>query len=270
MADKLLTADVIDDTLGASAATRAPALERGIALLQVLASSQRDRSLAELSDAIGVSRSTVYSLLMTLQRARLVQKDPRHKTYRLGIGLFELGSAYLHGVSLIPLFNDVAASLVERCRETVKLAVLDGREVVYLAKQEGLYSVRLVARIGSRMAAHATAVGKVLLMPLSDDAIAALYAGYEFPRRTAQTVGALDALLSEVRAARQHGYALDREEANDGVQCVAAPIYDHSSALIAAMSVGVPNDRLDAARMEQLREQVIAHARLVSQRLGYA
>lgn len=252
-----------------SRATRVPALERGIALLRTLAAAPEPLSLAELSERIGVTRSTVYSLLMTLQEARLIERDPRRKTYKLGIGIFELGSAYLSGASLIPIFNDVATQLVESCRETVKLAVLDGNEVVYLAKQEGLYSVRLVARIGSRMAAHATAVGKVLLAALDDGAIAERYAGYSFPGATPHTIRSVPALLAEVRAARARGYAFDREEANMGVQCVAAPIFDHSGSLVAAMSIGVPNDRLDEPRFQELRELVVQHAAIVSARLGW-
>jgi IclR family transcriptional regulator, KDG regulon repressor len=254
----------------ASATTPVPALERGLWLLRVLADASAPLTLSELSDAIGASRSTVYSLLATLQHHGMVEKDSRYKTYRLGVATLEIGSAYLQRVSLVPVFTEVAQRLVALCRETVKLAVLDGRDVVYIGKQEGLNSVRLVARVGTRMHAHATAVGKVLLGQQTDDQLGLLYVGYGFPARTPHTLATFNELLTQVRAARQQGYAYDDEESTLGVRCVAAPIRDHSRAIVAAMSIGVPNDRIDGARMHELRELLLEHARQISRQLGGA
>lgn len=246
-----------------------PALERGLLLLRLLGQASTPLTLSELSDAIGVSRSTVHSLLATLQRHGMIEKDSRHKTYRLGLATFELGSAYLNQVSLVSAFNEVAPQLVARCRETVKLAVLDGREVVYLGKQEGLYSVRLVARVGSRMPAHATAVGKLLLAQHGDQALEQFYAGYDWPVRSPNTIHSLDGLLTELTAVRACGYALDREESSLGLQCVAAPIRDHSGDVIAATSIGVPNDRLVDNRMAELTALALEYAQQISQMLGW-
>ena len=252
----------------APAATAVPALERGLTLLRLIAQANEPLTLSELSDAIGVSRSTVYSLLATLQQYGMVTKDVRHKTYQLGVATLELGSAYLNRVSLVPVFNQVAAQLVAACGETVKLAVLDGRDVVYLGKQEGLYSVRLVARVGSRMPAHATAVGKLLLAELDSAALGQLYAGYDWPTRTAATVASFAALREQLGAIRQVGYAFDREESTLGVQCVAAPVRDNDG-VIAAISIGVPNDRLNDGRLAELLTLVIAHAQDMSRMLGW-
>jgi DNA-binding IclR family transcriptional regulator len=226
-------------------------------------------TLAELSDAIGVSRSTVHSLLATLSDHGMVEKNLAHKTYRLGVGTFELGNAYIGQVSLLPAFNDVAAQLVDRCGETVKLAVLDGHDVVYLGKQEGLYSVRLVARVGSRMAAHATAVGKLLLAQIDDVVLEELYRDYEFVTQTPHTVSSFGALRERVRQTRLRGYALDEEESAVGLTCVAAPIHDYSGVVVAAMSIGVPNDRLDQNRLRELTGLVLEHGQEISRRLGW-
>ncbi|MBC8161287.1 MAG: IclR family transcriptional regulator [Roseiflexaceae bacterium] len=249
--------------------TVVPALGRGIALLRVLAQANVPMTLSELSEQIGVSRSTVYSLLATLHEHGMVDKDVLHKTYRLGIGTFELGNAYLGQVSLLPAFDEVAQLLVARCGETVKLAVLDGRDVIYLGKQEGLYSVRLVARVGSRMPAHATAVGKLLLAQFDHETLRQLYQGYEFPTRTPHTVSSFAMLQERLRQAREAGYALDDEESTIGLRCVAAPIRDHSG-IVAAMSIGVPNDRLDQDRMHELIGLALSHAQEISHRLGWA
>jgi IclR family transcriptional regulator, KDG regulon repressor len=246
-----------------------PALERGLKLLLILARSTGPMTLSELSDQIGVSRSTVYSLLATLHEYGVITKDERYKTYQLGIGALELGSAYLNKTNLLPAFNEVAQRLVAACGETVKLAVLDGRDVVYLGKQDGLYSVRLVARVGSRMPAHATAVGKVLLAQLSDAALTDLYADIPLVALTPYTITTFSELLASIRLVRIQGYALDHEESTPRVQCVAAPVRDHSSAVVAAISIGVPIDRLDRVRIDDIAGLVCQHAQELSRVLGW-
>jgi len=246
-----------------------PALDRGLKLLRILGQASGPLTLSELSDQIGVSRSTVYSLLATLQEYGFVARDERYKTYQLGIGALELGSAYLNKINLLPAFNEVAQRLVVACGETVKLAVLDGRDVVYLGKQDGLYSVRLVARVGSRMPAHATAVGKVLLAELSDSELLLLYADGQLVALTPHTITNVGSLLHAIVAVRVQGYALDLEESTPRVQCVAAPVRDHSGAVVAAISIGVPHDRLSPARLEELTAVVRQHAQELSRALGW-
>jgi DNA-binding IclR family transcriptional regulator len=246
-----------------------PALERALRLLLALARSPDALTLAELSSAVGVSRSTVYSLLATLHDFGFVEKDPRHKTYRLGIATFELGSAYLSKVDLVQSFDEVAKRLVARCSETVKLAVLDGRDVVYLGRQQGLHSVQLVARVGSRMPAHATAVGKVLLAALDDTEIERLYAGYQLRALAANTATDLDSLLARVQTVRHEGIAFDDAESNPGAYCVAAPIRDHTDRVVAAMSIGLPRDRYSPQRMAELAELVAEHALALSRAIGW-
>lgn len=248
----------------------APALERGLKLLLVLARAREPMSLSELSAAVGVSRSTVYSLLATLQEYRFVEKDPRYKHYKLGLATFELGSAYLGRVDLVQAFDQTAKQLVQHCQETVKLAVLDGRDVVYLGRQQGSHhSVQLVARVGSRMPAHATAVGKMMLSALGDGELERLYEGYELRALSPNTITALPALLSQIATVRRDDIAYDEAESGAGAHCVAAPIRDHSERIVAAMSIGVPNDRHSPERMAELTALVREHAAQLSRTLGW-
>lgn len=248
----------------------APALERGLRLLLVLARARDPMSLSELSAAIGVTRSTVYSLLATLQEYGFVEKDPRYKQYRLGLATFELGSAYLGRVDLVQAFDQVATALVQLCHETVKLAVLDGRDVVYLGRQQGsFHSVQLVARVGSRMPAHATAVGKVMLAALGDAEIERLYEGHELLALAPNTLTSLPALKERIQAVRREGVAYDEAESSPGVHCVAAPIHDYTGRVVAAMSIGVPNDRYSEGRMSELAGLVREHAMTLSRTLGW-
>lgn len=245
-----------------------PAVDRAIDLLRVLAETKEPLALAELSERTGSSRSTVFNTLAALHQHGFVQKDDRHKTYRLGVALFELGNAYLAGVSLVPAFYEQARKLVDACGETVKLVIRDGRDVVYLGKQEGSHSVRLVARVGTRLPAHFTAVGKVLLAQLSDQELRDLYAGYLFPVHTPNAAMSLEALLARIAPVRVQGYAYDEEESSVGVCCVAAPICDHTGGVISAMSIGVPAERLGPGRMDELTAMIRTHAAELSRTLG--
>ena len=246
-----------------------PAVERAIELLQVLARASKPLMLSELSELTTASRSTAFNTLATLQRYGFVEKDERYKTYRLGLGLFELGRAYLDQISLAPAFNQYARELVEQCAETVKLVIRDGRDVVYLAAQEGPHSVRLVALVGSRRLAHVTAVGKVLLAQLSDADLLALYQNYIFVKPTPAAIDNLAALQAAVATVRTEQIAYDLQESSIGVNCVAAPIRDESGNVIAAMSIGVPHDRWSAIRKGELTALIQQYAAKLSQALGW-
>jgi IclR family KDG regulon transcriptional repressor len=249
--------------------TVVPAVDRAVELLVTLAEAKQALMLTELTDRTSMSPSTAFNTLAALQTHGLVQKDERYKTYRLGIKVFELGRAYIEQVSLIPAFNEIAHELVRQCWETVKLVVRDERDVIYLARVEGEHSLRLVAREGTRMPAHVTAVGKVLLAQLDDAAVQVLYRGYDFPRRTPHTIESFDELLQQVAAARSQGYAYDNEESSIGVYCVAAPIRDQTNEVIAAMSIGVPDNRLAPGRMDELRAMIVQSAARLSRMLGW-
>jgi DNA-binding IclR family transcriptional regulator len=252
-----------------SGVVAAPALERGLKLLLALTRAREPMSLSELSAAVGVARSTVYSLLATLQEYGFVEKDPRYKQYRLGLTTFEVGSAYLSSIDLVRAFDEVAKELVQRCQETVKLAVLDGRDVVYLGRQQGSYhSVQLVARVGSRMPAHATAVGKLLLAALDEAELERLYEGRELKAQAPNTLTDIAALKARLEIVRRERIAYDHAESSPGVHCVAAPIYDHSDRVAAAMSIGIPNDRYTEERMAELARLVREYAEMLSRALG--
>lgn len=266
----MATPSSVDGGRGGSGHVAAPALERGLRLLLALARAREPMSLSELSAAVGASRSTVYSLLATLQEHGFVEKDLRFKQYRLGLTTFELGSAYLGQVDLVRAFDEVAKELAQLCQETVKLAVLDGRDVVYLGRQQGsLHSVQLVARVGSRVPAHATAVGKVLLAAMGDAEVERLYEGHELRALAPNTITDLATLMARLHTARAEGVAYDAAESSPGVHCVAAPIADHSDRVVAAMSVGVPNDRYSAERMVGITQLVREHAAALSRTLGW-
>jgi IclR family transcriptional regulator, KDG regulon repressor len=245
-------------------------LTRGLEILEVLASHPDGLTLSEICRRLGLPKSSAHALLQSLLAHRYLMNGRRDRTYRLGPRLFQLGNAYVHGIDLVGEGQEVVRAISRRCDETVHLATLHGRDVVYVAKEEGTSAVRMVSAIGKRFPAHGTGVGKMLLSALSEEEFAELYPPTQPPEQlTTNTIAALPALRAELAAIRERGYADDDEESTAGLGCVAAPVYDAGGQMVAAMSISVPLSRFPPTRKEELLDLVLEGARMLSERLGY-
>ena len=227
-------------------------------------------------DRVGVTRlarhlevpaPTVYRMLRALERAGYVEQLAESREYRLTLKLFELGSRVASRTTL----RDLAAVEVERLAHQAGLAsnvsVLVDGDVLYLAqvKTEDLLAVNLTP--GSRAPATCTAMGKAMLAWDSRDARAIVGPG-PYPSRTAHSITTYEALSTELADIQRLGYAVDRQELNLGVWCVAAPILGVRQTRPAAVSVSAYRPELDAAEEERLGRLVIAAASRISDRLG--
>ena len=189
----------------------------------------------------------------------------------LGHRLLELGNAYTDNFDLIAQGRRVAESIVADCDETVQMAILEGTEVVFIAKVESSKTVRLVSRVGSRLPAHCTAVGKMLLSRLTEEEVKALYNGEdELGKMTANSIISVSRLNRELKAVRQRGLSYDDCESNIDVRCVSAPIYDFNNEMVAALSISVPITRMSLARQDELAGIVGKGAAELSRSLGYS
>ena len=150
------------------------------------------------------------------------------------------------------------------------VALLDGTDVVYIAKQDSTHPVRMVSAVGRRLPAHCTGVGKMLLSSLTPEALAARYpADRPLPGMTAHSIRSVSQLRSELARVRTAGIAYDDCESNDTVCCVAAGVYDHAGVMVAAISISVPTLRWSPPRREELTELVRRGADELSSRLGF-
>lgn len=225
--------------------------------------------IADISSTLGLPRSSTYDLVTTLIHETLLESADDGKV-RLGLGLFELGNQYTRSVQLIDEARSVAAEVVGKVNETCHVAVLDGRDVVYLLKQEGDRVVRMVSAIGRRIPAHGTGVGKALLAYRTEDDLRDMYGGVELEKMTENTITDLDTLVAELKDVAERGYATDDRESSDDVSCVAAPVSDHTGTVMAAISVSVPTSRMTPDRSDELTAVVLDAAATLSTRLGHA
>lgn len=237
--------------------------------MNALARADEGMSLSELARLLGEPKSTLHGVLLTLTETGLIVRDCLTKRYRLGPQVLVLAGAYARQSDLLRAFSEVAKPLSRELGETIQLAILQGREVLYIGKQEGTQWVRLASEVGTRLPAHATSLGKCLLAWLPPEELEELLDKGPLVALTPRTITDPEALLAELGEVRRRGYAVDRGETLPDVWCFGAPICDASGAVVAALSISVPVTRITPERAEELAEAAQQAAAEVSRRLGY-
>ena len=211
-------------------------------------------TFASIVREMGLPNSSAYQLLQTACARGFVDFDASTKRYRLGIRLWQVAQTYDLDAELISKAQPLMDRLVDRVTETVQLARLDGLENIYLAIAESPHPMKLVSAVGTRLAAHGTGLGKVLLAGLGDNELRRRLAGRQLQRFTERTVTDPDELVALCARVREQGYGEDAEEYVVGCRCIAMPICGPGGATVAAMSVSVPTPRFDdqvAARIHR-------------------
>jgi len=264
----VFSVDDVDFHQVKTSAYRTRSVERVLAVLNVFIDAGPSLTLMQVCGATGLTPSTAYRLTANLVARGYLEPDREGNAYRLGLTVIRLAGVALGQLDVRVKAAPLMDELRNQTRETVHLAALDGRHIIYLEKLEGLHAIGLMSsRVGRTAPAHCTALGRVLLAFNPDKAEAILDGPLEAP--TARTIvdpRALRALLARVN---EQGYALDLGEHEPEVRCVAVPVRNHSGAVIAAMSVSGPAQRMEPMLSEGLVGEVVRVGRDVSGLLGY-
>ncbi|MEW6262193.1 MAG: IclR family transcriptional regulator [Thermodesulfobacteriota bacterium] len=248
-----------------------PAIKRAVEVLELFLKEPRAMTVPEIVTKLNLPRTTAHEIVNTMVKLGCLRRDDVHtnKVF-LGFRLFELGSAYAANFDLITEGRKVAAEIVALCDETVQMAIREGTEAIFIAKVECSKAVRLVSTVGSRLPAHCTAVGKMLLSSLSKTEITNLYNSRDqLQKMTANSITSVARLLEELETVRRRGFSYDDCESNVDVRCVAAPIYNHRGEMVAAMSISVPVTRMTMSKRGELADLIRKGAEGLSRRLGH-
>jgi IclR family KDG regulon transcriptional repressor len=229
----------------------------------------REFSVRELAGRIDLSKSTVHRLLVSLAALQLVEQDPETGRYRLGLRMYELGTLVSGNIDLHEAATPCLTELRNKTGETVQVAVLDGREAIYVERLDSLQTLRIFTRAGHRLAANCTANGKTLLAHLPEDEFERLLDGWVLEGRTPHSITDPDALRKDLATIRRRGYAENINEGEMGVSSVSAPIRDRTGRVAAAVSVVGPATRLNRTSLRAFAALVIETAEAISYRLGY-
>lgn len=244
-------------------------VERAIAVLRSFSTRRPERGVGELSRELGLHKSTVSRLMMTLERGGLLSRNPETQRYRLGIDLIGLAAQVISYMDVREVARPLLRKLADDCQESVNLVVLDAGLVVNLEQfVPPARQVKDIGRVGRRMCPHCTAAGKTLLAHLPSEELEQVLPD-RLERLTPNTITNLDQLRQELATVRQQGYAIAREELEEGLNAVAAPIYDHTNSVIAAASVSGPAYRVVPDLIPHLAAQLLEATLHISERLGY-
>ncbi|WP_380159958.1 IclR family transcriptional regulator [Kineococcus sp. R86509] len=245
----------------------APTVAAALRILSFMAAQQGPVAAATLARSLDLPRSSVYRLLSTLAEQGFVLHFPEARRYGLGIAAFELSSGYVRQEPVTRLGRPVLATLVDRVGESAHLAVLVGREVVYLVEERAPRRPALVTDVGVRLPSHLTASGRALLAALPREQVRALFPDASaFTRRgvTTQTHAGLRAELVRTRA---RGYAVEDGEITPGFSSVAVAVTDHAGWPVTSLAVTFEGTAVTDERRVELAEAVQRHAEELRRRL---
>jgi IclR family KDG regulon transcriptional repressor len=248
-------------------------IERVSSILDILAQSAQGISIRELSSNIGLPKGTTHRLLSSLSYFGYVRQESKTRNYFLGLKFVELGQILLSQLDLRKEAEPFLRDLAERTKETVHLVILDRNEIVYIDKVEtdqNPSGLKMASRIGLRNPAHSSAVGKMILSNFSEEELQSFFKEKSLLRRTENTITDPIQLREHLKSVRKQGYAVDDEENEKGIRCVAAPIYNEIGKTVAAISITGPAFRVTRKIIQEtLKKEVMETAFRISQRLGF-
>lgn len=237
-------------------------LERGLAVIRAFDQSHPELTLSEVAVRTGVTRAVARRFLLTLETLGYVRSDGRF--FSLTARVLELGYAYLSSLSLPEVAESHLESLVAEVSESSSVSVLDGHDVVYVARVPVSRIMTVSISVGTRFPAYATSMGRVLLAGLSADELEAYLAAVSLAPLTARTLTSVEALRAEVVKVRAQGWALVNQELEEGLRALAAPVRDRGGRVVAAVNVSAHASRtsLEAMRRDLLPALLKTAARI--------
>jgi IclR family transcriptional regulator, KDG regulon repressor len=244
------------------------ALDRAFAVLDLLGESDVPLGLAQVASSLQLHKSTAHRFLMVLERHRMVERTGNGK-FRLGLRLFDFGNRAIEQYDLRDRAQPHLRRLVTETEETAHLALLEAARVIYIDKIEPARSVRMITRIGASNPVHCTSVGKAILAFLSEDRAEEVIRRTRFERFTPRTVASAEALRAEMEKTRKRGYAVDDEEFEEGLRCIAVPVLDSQRQPVAAVSVSGPSFRVTAQKLPSIANHLAQCVRAISVDMGY-
>jgi DNA-binding IclR family transcriptional regulator len=245
-----------------------PGLERGLRLLQLFDRTRKYLTAAEMARFLDIPRSTAFRIAQTLEFLGFLEREGDR--YRVGPAVLRLGFEYIASLEV----TEFARPLIERLRDeaglSAQLVIRDGREVVVVLKASPPSTFASNVTVGTRLPAHATILGRILLGDADDDTLGALYPEPALPQTSSNSPRTLTELKRLIREDRARGYAVSESFFEQGISAIAAPVRDGSGRIVAAVSVTAQRPSLEPkALRERLVAQVLGAATALSRQLNY-
>jgi DNA-binding IclR family transcriptional regulator len=246
-----------------------PALQRGLELLGQFNRETPELSGADLARKLDLPRASVFRILHTLERSGFVERVGDTTLYKLSIGVLRLGFEYLASMELTEHGRPVIELLRDQSGYSAHLVVRDGRYVVFVSKAAGRSAQFHSIQVGARLPAHATVLGRLLLSDLDMAALSLLYPDTPLPTYTSRTPTTLPQLKSLIDIDREAGYGISQGGFETGITTIAAPVFNDSHEVVAAVSITVPAQQIAPEQIAVLVPQVQQAASQLTQRISH-
>lgn len=247
---------------------RLSSVANSIRLLTSFSGEEDELGITTLASRLRLAKSTVHRLASTLTSAGFLEQNAETGKYRLGVTLFELGALVRRRMDVANEARPKLRELLEKTGETVQLGIVDHFSVLYVYEMESPRAIRMAAAVGGRAPLHCTAVGKVLLAFQPEEYVKQLI-DRGLATYTSKTPTRRETVLHMLEEVKARGHAIDDEESESGLRAIAAPVRNHTGAVIAALGVAAPVQRMSKKTLHTCVPTVIDTANAVSARLGY-
>lgn len=239
-------------------------LARGLAILDILSQSQGGTSITELAEILRVDKGSASRLMSTLAKHGYSERDPLTRRYFLGPQVIRLSGSLLTRMTLRETTRPFLGQLMQRTGECAHLAILAQGKTLYIDQAESPATLRVNVQVGQMAPLHCTALGKVLLA----------FGNGELPDRlerfTPRTITEQEALRHHLETVRQQGYAVDNEEYDACVCCIAVPVYDYRNKVVGAIGISGPATRLSPEKVPELIATVVEIGKALSSRMSFS
>ncbi|PFP24847.1 IclR family transcriptional regulator [Bacillus sp. AFS073361] len=244
-------------------------VERALKILDLFDEHKSELKITEISEKMGLHKSTVHSLLKTLHEYSYIDQNPDNGKYRLGLKLAERGNLVISNMDIRKTAKKYLLDLSAKTGQTVHLGILDGREGVYIDKVEGEQSIIRYSRIGRRLPLHSTAIGKVLLAYQPPNELEHLLKNYNYQYQTANTIINEAIFRKEIEKVKEQGYAVDEQENEQGVRCAAVPIFNGKGRVLAAISISTLISRVNDPELQIFIDLLKTSCNELSEQMKY-
>jgi len=245
------------------------ALERGLSVLEIFSRESPSLSMTEIAEQAGLTKSTAFRVIHTLEELGYLKRDPETKRYRPGLKVLRLGFCALNSLEMGQIAQPYLKALSAQCGETTNMTVRDETDIVYVVRNKTQQILAVDLHLGSRLPVYCTSMGKAQLIDFSRQELVNLLGEGPYPAITPNTITTLDGLIAELETVRQQGYAINDEELAAGLRAVAAPVRGRQGNVVAAINVSIPSGRASRREVEHtLAPKVVETAGEISSLLG--
>ena len=248
-------------------------IERVARILELVGQNSQGIGIRDLSSFLKLPKGTVHRLLSSLAYMGYIRQDTSTKNYFLGLKLLELGNLVTHQLDIVKIAKPLLKNLAERSGETIHMATLEKNEIVYIDKletEQNTGGLKMASRVGSRNPAYSCAMGKMLLAYFPGDVLKRLIQETKLIKRTNNTITEPGQLMEHLKIVKNQGYAVDDEENELGIRCIAAPLFDAKGNPVSAVSISGPAFRVTKRSIQDtLKKEVKSAASEISHLLGF-